>query len=131
MAHPAIDGIHHVSLTVADPDLSADWYRLVLGFEEVGRMQHDGLSKVLLGRDGLVIGLIGHGHQAVPGEFSERRTGLDHLGFGVADRVELERWVAVLDDLGVEHSQILRGATGDLVAFRDPDNIALEFYTLT
>ena len=28
-----------------------------------------------------------------------------------------------------EHPPIAKGSTGDLLAFRDPDNIALEFYT--
>ena len=47
----------------------------------------------------------------------------------MADRPALEAWVARLDAHGVVHSDIVSGATGDLVPFRDPDNIALEFYT--
>ena len=72
---------------------------------------------------------MGHGETAVPGPFDERRSGLDHLSFAVADRAALEAWVVRLDAHGVVHSDIVSGATGDLVPFRDPDNIALEFYT--
>jgi glyoxylase I family protein len=68
--------------------------------------------------------------RVVPGPFNERRTGLDHLSFAVPDRAALEAWVARLDEHNVVHSDIVSGSTGDLVPFRDPDNIALELYTL-
>ena len=51
------------------------------------------------------------------------------FGVAVADRATLDAWIAHLDGLGVAHGDVTRGATGDLIAFRDPDNIALEFYT--
>jgi hypothetical protein len=37
--------------------------------------------------------------------------------------------MARLDEHGVVHSDIVSGSTGDLFPFRDPDHIALEFYT--
>ena len=60
--------------------------------------------------------------------FSEFRVGLDHVGFGYADRAELERSAQRLDELGVEHSDIKDRAYGSGVSFRDPDGIALEFF---
>ena len=47
------------------------------------------------------------------------------------DTAVLRAWEARLGSAGVENSGIVRGATGALIAFRDPDNIALEFYTLS
>jgi hypothetical protein len=58
---------------------------------------------------------------------------LDHAGFNVTGREEMESWVAWLDALGVEHSGI---RTGDVpfpyatLVFRDPDNIQLELFAI-
>lgn len=126
---PAISGIHHVTLSVADLDTSIDWYRDVLGFVEVKRLAVDGLRKAMMVRDGLVLTFIDHGEKAEPGPFSERRCGLDHLSFAVLDRATLDEWVERLDAAGVNRGAVTAASTGDMVAFRDPDNIALEFYT--
>ncbi|MEZ5127997.1 MAG: VOC family protein, partial [Micropruina glycogenica] len=105
------------------------WYSEVLGFAERRRVQVNGMAKAMLIRDDLLITLTEHGEFAEPGPFNERHAGLDHLGVAVADRATLDAWIAHLDGLGVAHGDVTRGATGDLIAFRDPDNIALEFYT--
>ena len=65
---------------------------------------------------------------APPGQFSEFAVGLDHLAFGCADRAELEKWAQRLEELGVKHGGIVDAHYGSGVSFRDPDNIALEFF---
>jgi glyoxylase I family protein len=40
----------------------------------------------------------------------------------------LESWPARLDALGIEHGEILDRSYGAGLAFRDPDNIQLEFF---
>jgi glyoxylase I family protein len=45
-----------------------------------------------------------------------------------ADRAELERWAARLDELGVVHGGVKDAGYGSGVSFRDPDGIALEFF---
>lgn len=60
--------------------------------------------------------------------FDERRVGLDRLGFKVANRDELNRWVTHLDAKGVSHSGILDNGFGLTVVFRDPDNIQLDLF---
>ncbi|HKY16985.1 MAG TPA: VOC family protein [Microthrixaceae bacterium] len=133
----AITGIHHISVTVRDVEASAAWYvqvfemtRLPITFEH-----HDcedtGYAVLLIHPSGLVLGL--HHNAGNDGvEFDERRTGLDHFGFAVADRGQLDAWVAKLDELGVEHSGI-RDLTAPIpfstLVFRDPDNIQLELYS--
>jgi glyoxylase I family protein len=69
-----------------------------------------------------------HGETAEAGAFDERRVGLDHLAFRVADRDELEDWVKHLDTHGVPHTGIIDTGYGPTVVFRDPDNMQLEFY---
>ena len=60
--------------------------------------------------------------------FEERRPGLDHVAFACSDRAELESWAARLDELGIAHGGIVDAGYGSGVSFRDPDNIALEFF---
>ena len=68
--------------------------------------------------------------EGIPAEpFDERRAGLDHVAFGVADRTELETWSARLDELGIAHSPIKDDHYGSGLSFRDPDNIALELFS--
>jgi hypothetical protein len=45
-----------------------------------------------------------------------------------ASREELESWPGRLDALGIEHGEILDRSYGAGLAFRDPDNIQLEFF---
>lgn len=126
---PVVSGIHHVTLSVSDLDRSVAWYRDVLGFQEVRRVHQGGLDKAMLTSHGIVLTFVFHGDAAVPGAFSERRCGLDHLSFAVPDRRTLDAWVERLDEARVVRGEVKSGMTGDLVAFRDPDNIALELYT--
>jgi len=63
---------------------------------------------------------------AVP--FDERRLGLDHLAFACADRSELDQWRDRLDELGIAHGGVVDAPYGSVLSFRDPDNIALEFF---
>jgi catechol-2,3-dioxygenase len=77
---------------------------------------------------GTLVGLHQHATPAPQGDFSEYRVGLDHVAFGCANRAELEAWARRLDELGIEHGGIKDAAYGSGVSFRDPDNIALEFF---
>ena len=67
---------------------------------------------MLYSEAGLLLVLASHGRLSFPGAFSERRVGLDHLAFAVADRTELEAWVARLEAHGVGHDGIVNGSTG-------------------
>lgn len=60
--------------------------------------------------------------------FNELRPGLDHVGFGVPSRTDLEQWQKRLDDLGISHGGIVDAPYGSGLSFRDPDNIALELF---
>lgn len=138
-AVPAVSGVHHVSTTVGDVEASAAWYERVLGMNRLPvtfphHGDEDGGYAVVLvePRSGVMLGL--HHHAANPGDgFDERRTGLDHLSFGVADRAELDAWAAWLDEQGVAHSGV-RDLTSPMpfatLVFRDPDDIQLEFIHL-
>lgn len=126
----AFPKITHVAITVTDLQRSVRWYSALFGTEPVldedepnGGFHH---TVFALG-DGQLVGL--HSHPAgsdVP--FDERRPGLDHLAFSCGDRAELESWRARLDELGIAHGGIVDAHYGSGLSFRDPDNVALEFF---
>ncbi len=130
---PVIAGRVEVNLTVRDPVASATWYSSLLGMEELydftsgdGRMRYIALVEPL---SQLVLCLVGHMDNR--GElFSEFRTGLDHLEFVVDRRADLDEWADRLGQLGIEHSGVknLDYTSNAMITFRDPDNIALEFF---
>ena len=122
--------LHHVALTVRDLSLSAPWYGALFGTDPVIDEDTDPdlhHTVWVVGTDTL-IGLHQHGTAAPVEAFSEYRVGLDHVAFGVADRGDLEKWVARLDELGIEHGAVKDASYGSGVSFRDPDGIALEFF---
>ena len=127
MAFPALN---HVAVTVRDIDASSPWYRRLLGADPLTD-EHDDAGyrhQVWLLDGGTVFGIHQHDHQAPDEKFSEHRVGLDHIGFGCANRAELESWVGRLGELGIEHGGIVDAPYGSGLSFRDPDGIALEFF---
>jgi glyoxylase I family protein len=124
-----LPGVTHVALTVTDLAVSVPWYERLLGSkpvldEDTGAFHHT----VYLLPGGVLLGL----HQFPEGggtdRFDERRVGLDHVSFGVANRAELEAWQARLEELGIRHGGIVDAHYGSGLSFRDPDNIALELF---
>jgi catechol-2,3-dioxygenase len=124
---PAFPTITHVALTVSDLSTSRPWYEKLFDAkpvldEDTGTFHH-------------VVWLIGSTllgiHQfpdPAAGEFNERRVGLDHVAFQCANRGELEEWEKRLNELGLKHGGIVDAPYGSGLSFRDPDNIALEFF---
>lgn len=125
---PDFPAIGHVAVTVTDIDRSREWYTRLIGAEPVldedaGAFYH---AVYLVG--GTLLGL--HTLEGTPADdrFDERRVGLDHVAFGVATRGELEAWEQRLDELGISHGGIKDAPYGSGLSFRDPDNVALEFF---
>ena len=124
-------GLQHVAITVSDLDRSTQWYgRLfdaepVLDEDEAGGEFH---HTVFALDGGMLFGLHTHMGKESGERADETRTGLDHISFGLAGTSELERWRDRLDELGISHGGIKEGHYGSGVSFRDPDNIALEFF---
>lgn len=120
----------HVAVTVRDLDVSAPWYRTLIGADPVLDEHTDaGFRHVVWQFDnGTLFGIHQHDRPAEGDRFTEFRAGLDHVAFGCTDRAELQTWVDRLDSLGIEHGGIVDAHYGSGVGFRDPDGIALEFF---
>jgi glyoxylase I family protein len=125
---PEFPAITHVALTVNDLDVSVPWYQKVFGSEPVLDEDTGPFRHVVFLLGGTLVGL--HKFPGAPSgeQFSEFRPGLDHLAFGCSNRAELEQWQQQLDQLGVPHGGIVDASYGSGLSFRDPDNIALEFF---
>lgn len=130
MGAPRIDGFGHIDLTITDPEQSGRWWREVLGFRLILKIERPGFRVWSMHHpSGLVVGLVAHDEPAA-GQFDERSVGLDHLALNVQDRPTLEAWAQHLDQLGVAHSGIKQENGGALITLRDPDNIQLELHAL-
>ena len=126
---PDIKGISHIDLTVSDCERAAAWWQDVVGFTLVHRSRGETFeTRALVHPSGVAVTVMTHDGTADTGAFDERRVGLDHLAFRVADRDELQRWATHLEAKGVEHSGIIDIGFGPTLVFRDPDNMQLEFY---
>lgn len=127
MAFPALT---HVAVTVTDLDASTRWYAQLFGAEPVldedessGAFHH----AVFALDGGTLFGVHAHNGSTATGAFDEKSTGLDHIAFAIG-RDELDTWAARLDELGISHGGIKDVPYGSGISFRDPDNIALEFF---
>jgi glyoxylase I family protein len=119
--------ITHVAVTVNDLSVSVPWYQQLFGSapildEDTGSFRH-----VAWATGDVLFAL--HEFTDPSGErFDEHQTGLDHISFGCADRAALEEWQGRLEGLDIAHGGIVDAHYGSALGFRDPDNIALEFF---
>jgi glyoxylase I family protein len=121
--------LHHVAITVTDIEKSAAWYTDVFSFDELIRDNHSegGGHAVVLGKPDWSMFVVLNHHPANAGEgFDPTRTGLDHVGFTVADRDAVVEWEQRLVEKGVTHSPITDHDWGSSLNFRDPDDMQLQ-----
>jgi catechol 2,3-dioxygenase-like lactoylglutathione lyase family enzyme len=132
-AMPTFSRALHMALTVRDMRVSADWDERVLGFDFVKEFEVDpgdaGIPRILLlhQHSGFLLGLCNHTGRTGDA-FDPLRTGLDHVAFEVADRAELDSWIARLDHLAVSHSPVRELGHSSFVSLQDPDGIQIELW---
>lgn len=121
--------IAHVAVTVTDLTVSRPWYARLIGAEPVlDEPTDEGFHHTVFVLGGTLIGLHQHPGTDADARFTEFRAGLDHIGFGCADRAALASWASRLDELGIAHGGIVDAHYGSGLSFRDPDGIALELF---
>lgn len=120
--------LHHVTITVTDPQASAQFYQRLFGAAEVIERQGPTWTRLrLLWPGGLMLGMTKHA-TTVGEPFDPARVGLDHVGFGCASEAALRGWVARMDELGIAHGPVEDTPYALVVTGRDPDGIPIEFY---
>ena len=126
-----LQGVSHVAFTVTDLERSKAWYTEVLGWQMLYDGEEEGIrfSLGMLPNVGIFVGL--RQHPAGSGDrFDPARTGLDHVAFGVESREDLEVWQERFEKTGVTYTPIVDVPYGHVLNFKDPDNIALELFTM-
>jgi glyoxylase I family protein len=132
--------LHHLALTVTDVDASVRWYQDVFGVHYLMDASHLGGVGKVLADDAHTLMIVLHRHDSNDGAlFSETGTGLDHAGFLLPRRADLEAWQDHLEANGVVRSDvadkpltqsaIADESYGSVLVFRDLDNIQLEFFS--
>ncbi len=111
--------VHHLRLTVSDPERAREFYTGILNFEVAVELPNG----YLLSNGSVLMGIGAAPERATPGDrFDENRVGLDHLSFSVPSR-------QALDEHGIPNGGV-KDLGSDfglyILAFRDPDNIQLE-----
>lgn len=129
MSPPQAPDISHVALTVSDLDASKSWYTELLGREPILDEDTGPYRHVAYQFGATLLSLHGFPDLTTTAPFDERRPGLDHVAFGCASRSELVRWQKRIEELRIRHGGIVDAPTGSGLSFRDPDNIALEFFS--
>jgi glyoxylase I family protein len=126
---PSFAKVSHISFSARDAEASAAWWREVLDLVEIDRTEGEGWIGILLVHPASGTVLEWQQHDANGGEpFDPARTGLDHLGFLVADRSELDAWQARFERLGVVHTPTVDREYGSVLTFKDPDGIQAEMF---
>jgi catechol 2,3-dioxygenase-like lactoylglutathione lyase family enzyme len=64
----------------------------------------------------------------VPERASAMRS-YDPVAYMVSDEAAVNDWAARLDELGIDHTPVIRAMTGWMLMCRDPDGIEVRFYT--
>jgi len=132
--------LHHLALTVSDVDVSVPWYENVFGIKFQVDVPHAGGVGKLLADEGRQLMIVLHHHDTNDDAlFAETVNGLDHAGFIVPTRGDLEAWQVHLEGQGVvrvetadkplTQSPIADEPYGSVLVFRDPDNLQLELFS--
>ncbi len=121
-------GIAHVALTVTDLDRSVEWYAALFAAGPDRVEDGESIRVAVWSLPGALVVLHEFLREMRTKCFEEFQPGLDHLAFRCGNRDELEAWATRLDALGVRHGHIVDAPYGSGLSFRDPDNIALEFF---
>jgi glyoxylase I family protein len=117
-------GLNHIIMTIKDVKTSQQFYGDLLGFEV-----KDIADGFFFMTGGVSIFFFSP-RRPLPGDrFNEFRIGLDHLAFTAPSESALHSLAEKLQAAGVETQGVETYHTGNkYVAFRDPDNIQLEYW---
>jgi len=117
-------GLNHIIMTIKNVKISQAFYGDLLGFEI--KNIADGFYFMT---GGVAIFFFSPRRPIPDDRFNEFRIGLDHLAFTAPNEAALHSLAERLQASGVETKGVETYHTGNkYVAFRDPDNIQLEYW---
>ena len=117
----------HVVFYVKDLEQSLDFYRDLLGFEEVGRIFKGAAAALTCGRTHHELLLIQVGD--APGPPAGRRRGLYHIGIKIGDNLDQLRVAKKeLEQAGVTIDGMSDHTVSQSLYLQDPDGNEVELY---
>jgi catechol 2,3-dioxygenase-like lactoylglutathione lyase family enzyme len=123
--------IHHLKFPVADVDKSVTFYEQVFGAQEQSKLTHrDPATKDVYAKVVRIPGFQPMVELWRSTENAQAQAGYDFLTLAVNDRAALDSWSIYLDELGVEHSDVLTAIDSWLLVFEDPDGHRMRLYSL-
>ena len=124
---PALAGVHHLKLPVADLARSREWYRSRLGYELQAEIVEQGQ------RMGLALAHPNGGPRLAlrldPGR-ARAAAGFDYFAIGVPDKEAIDQLAARLTAQGEQHAGVHWASIGWILPMlHDPDGHEVRFYT--
>jgi catechol 2,3-dioxygenase-like lactoylglutathione lyase family enzyme len=124
---PALAGVHHLKLPVADLARSREWYHSRLGYELKAEFVEQGQLM------GLALAHPNGGPRLAlrldPGR-ARAAAGFDYFAIGVPDKEAIDQLAARLTALGEQHAGVHWASTGWILPMlHDPDGHEVRFYT--
>ena len=117
-------GLNHIVMTISDAAKSRAFYGDLLGFEII-----DLAPGFYFVSGGVAFFFFPPSQPQAGDRFNEFRIGLDHLSFSAPSLEALQSLAAELLAAGVDTKGVEVFQTGNhYMAFRDPDNIQLEYW---
>jgi catechol 2,3-dioxygenase-like lactoylglutathione lyase family enzyme len=129
MIVPTLAGVHHLKIPVSNLELSIAWYECVFGARRRAEFDHHDRDGILYAVMLDIPGLVMPTELRLAPKAAKAVAGYDPVTYSVADRAELDRWMAHLDVCKVDHSPVISGYIGHLLIFADPDGLELRLYT--
>lgn len=122
-------GLNHVVMTISNTERARAFYGDLLGFD-IHVIEKDPDKSFFFSTGGVQFFFFPSHHPTADDRFSEFRIGLDHLSFAAPSMEFLQEMANKLIAAGVDTKGVEQfSPTGNwYVAFRDPDNIQLEFW---
>ena len=136
-SRPSRGSVHHIDLSVSDPNASGPLYDLVLSFlgYQRGKIANDGGVEWDHPGDGfLSIGIVKTKGEGVGRQHDRHSPGLHHLAWGADTREDVDALYGKLKAFGAhildapaDYLQYNNGRGYYAVFFADPDGIKLEY----
>lgn len=77
--------IKHIAIASRDPDKTAEFYKSVLGLEEVGKVSSSNADWYYLSDGNVNMAILKFKNDVVSGDFDMEYSGIHHIGFQVDD----------------------------------------------